>query len=148
MEAKRSQIRRRILISEVVQTSNMDCGPASLKCLLEGFGVGISYGRLREACHTSVDGASIDTMEDVAMQLGLDAEQVILPPEYLFYPEANALPSIIVVRSGRNFTHFVVVWRYDLGVVQVMDPSVGRRWMTLRQFLDWLYIHTLLVPAG
>jgi ABC-type bacteriocin/lantibiotic exporter with double-glycine peptidase domain len=147
MNIELSPKRRRILVSEVVQTSNMDCGPASLKCLLEGFGVPVSYGRLREACHTSVDGASIDTIEDVAVQLGLEAEQVMLSPEHLFYPEARALPSIVVVRSGRQFTHFVVAWRYNLGLVQVMDPSVGRRWMTLRQFRDWLYIHTLPVLA-
>ena len=28
---------RRLIVPEVVQTSAMDCGPASLKCLLEGF---------------------------------------------------------------------------------------------------------------
>ena len=64
---------RRFLAPEVVQTSAMDCGPASLKCLLEGFGVRVSYGRLREACQTDVDGTSIDTIEEVAAQLVLDA---------------------------------------------------------------------------
>lgn len=52
----------------------MDCGSASLRSLLEGCGVPVSYGRLREACQTDVDGTSIDTMEEVAVQLGLDAE--------------------------------------------------------------------------
>ena len=51
------------LVPEVVQTSAMDCGPASLKALLEGFGGRASYGRLREACQTGVDGTSIDTLE-------------------------------------------------------------------------------------
>jgi ATP-binding cassette subfamily B protein len=60
--------RRRFLVPEVVQTSAMDCGPASLKCLLEGYGVRASYGRLREACQTDVDGTSIDTIEDVAVR--------------------------------------------------------------------------------
>ena len=68
-----------MLAPEVVQTSAMDCGPAALKCLLEGFGISVSYGRLREACQTDVDGTSIDTMEEVACQLGLDAEQVMIP---------------------------------------------------------------------
>ena len=47
---------RRWLVPEVVQSSGMDCGPASLKALLEGFGISASYGRLREACQTDVDG--------------------------------------------------------------------------------------------
>ena len=36
--------RLRFLVPEVVQTSGMDCGPACLKGLLEGFGVPVSYG--------------------------------------------------------------------------------------------------------
>jgi hypothetical protein len=55
---------RRWLIPEVIQTSAMDCGPAGLKALLGGFGIEASYGRLREACHTDVDGTSIDTIEE------------------------------------------------------------------------------------
>ena len=54
---------RRFFAPEVIQTSALDCGPAALKCLLEGFGVSVSYGRLREACQTSVDGTSIDALE-------------------------------------------------------------------------------------
>ena len=71
--------RRRFLVPEIVQASSMDCGPATLKCLLEGFGIHASYGRLREACQTDVDGTSIDTMEEVAGQLGLEAEQLMVP---------------------------------------------------------------------
>ena len=59
---------RRRLAPEVVQTSAMDCGPASLKCLLDGHGISVSYGRLREACQTDVDGTSIDTLETAAVQ--------------------------------------------------------------------------------
>ena len=76
----------------------MDCGPAALKCVLEGFGVPVSYGRLREVCQTSVDGTSIDTLETVAGQLGLEAEQIMLPVEHVVLPGADALPAIAVLR--------------------------------------------------
>ena len=85
MTANPSRGRRRI-VPEVVQTSAMDCGPAALKCLLEGFGISVSYGRLREACQTDVDGTSLDTMEQVAVQLGLEAEQVMMPVDHLLLP--------------------------------------------------------------
>ena len=65
--------KRSWLIPEVIQTSAMDCGPAALKSILEGFGRPVSYGRLREACHTEVDGTSIDTIEEIAQQLSLNA---------------------------------------------------------------------------
>ena len=85
--------RQRFFAPEVIQTSEMDCGPATLKCLLEGFGILASYGRLREACQTSVDGTSIDTLEDVAQQLGLEANQIMLPVDYALLPQAQALPA-------------------------------------------------------
>lgn len=142
-----SRSRRRWLVPEVVQTSAMDCGPATLKCLLEGHGIPVSYGRLREACQTEVDGTSIDVLEAVAGQLGLEAEQVMVPVDHLLRIEAEALPALMVVRMPDGFTHFVVAWRRHGSLVQVMDPAVGRRWMTGGRLLEDAYVHTLAVPA-
>src|SRR5262252_4834371 len=100
--------RQRWVIPEVVQTSMMDCGPASLKCLLEGFGIPVSYGRLREACQTDIDGTSIDRIEQVARQLGLDAEQVMLPADNLLSRRAGALPALVVALTPNRSTHFAV----------------------------------------
>ena len=139
---------RRLIVPEVVQTSAMDCGPASLKCLLEGFGIPVSYGRLREACQTDVDGSSIDTMEEVASQLGLEAEQVMMPIDHLLVPESRALPAIVVVQLPTGNTHFLVVWRRHGRFVQVMDPAIGRRWPTCQRLLDEIYLHSHPVPAA
>ena len=79
---------RRLFVPEVVQTSAMDCGPASLKALFGGFGIYLSYGRLREACQTDVDGTSIDALEDVAPKLGLAVSQAIIPADFLLLEEA------------------------------------------------------------
>lgn len=148
MTAPRDGRRRRLLIPEVVQTSGMDCGPASLKALLEGFGVHVSYGRLREACQTHVDGTSIDTLEEVLNSLGFEAEQVMIPADHLLRPESGALPALVIVRLPNGFAHFVVVWRQHGPLVQVMDPAVGRRWTPRRRLLGELYVHTLRVPAA
>jgi ATP-binding cassette subfamily B protein len=139
---------RRLVVPEVVQTSAMDCGPASLKCLLEGFGISVSYGRLREACQTDVDGTSIDTLEDIAVQLGLEAEQIMVPPDYVLLEETGALPAVVVVCLPHGMTHFVVAWRRHRSLVQLMDPGVGRRWPTCDQFLSTLYVHTQLADVG
>jgi ABC-type bacteriocin/lantibiotic exporter with double-glycine peptidase domain len=137
----------RFIVPEVVQTSNMDCGPAALKCLLEGFGISVNYGRLREACQTDVDGTSIDTMEEVANQLGIEAEQIMLPADHVLLEEARALPAIAVVVLPNGITHFVVVWRRHGRFVQLMDPATGRRWTQNARFLNDLYIHKMAVPA-
>ena len=139
--------RRRLLAHEVVQTSSMDCGPATLKCLLEGHHIPASYGRLREACQTDVDGTSIDTLEQVAQQLGLAAEQSLLPLDHVLLPGAQALPAVVVVRQADSATHFVVVWRQAGAWLQVMDPALGRRWVRGQALLDELYRHTMPVPA-
>ena len=142
------KIKRHYLVPEAVQASAMDCGPAALKSLLEGFGIHASYGRLREACQTDVDGTSIDTMEEVARQLGLDAEQIMLPLDHLLLPEAAALPAIVVVVLPSGITHFVVVWRRHGGLLQLMDPATGRRWVTCQRFLDDVYVGKTAVPAA
>jgi ABC-type bacteriocin/lantibiotic exporter with double-glycine peptidase domain len=135
--------RRRWLAPEVVQTSSMDCGPAALKCVLDGFGIQANYGRLREACQTDVDGTSIDTLEDLAVQLGLEAEQILLPLDHLLCPEVNALPAVLIVARPDGATHFVVVWRRVGPYFQVMDPGVGRRWVRARDLADEALIHTV-----
>jgi len=139
--------KRRYFAPEVVQTSTMDCGPAALKCLLEGFHIPVSYGRLREACQTSVDGTSIDTIEVVARQLGLDAEQMLIPADHVVLPAAQALPALVVVRHADTATHFVVVWRQSGPWLQIMDPSVGRRWVHIRRFQDEIHRHEMSVNA-
>jgi ATP-binding cassette subfamily B protein len=125
----------------------MDCGPASLKSLLDGFGRPVSYGRLREACQTDVDGTSIDTLEVIARQLGLDAEQVMRPVDHLLVPGARALPAIVVVRQPNGSTHFVVVWRTFGAFVQLMDPATGRRWPSRARLLSDVYVHVTRVTA-
>ncbi len=139
---------RRFLAPEVIQTSEMDCGPAALKCLLEGFGIAASYGRLREACQTDVDGTSIDTLEDVAWQLGLDVGQTVAPIDHLLLPTTDLLPALVVTVQPNGLTHFVVLWNYVGPFVQIMDPSVGRRWVTRERFANEVYRHSIPFPAA
>jgi len=148
MKAEPRKTRLRWLVPEVVQTSNMDCGPAALKSLLGGFGIQAHYGRLREACQTDVDGSSIDALEVVANELGLEAEQIMLPADHVLLDEARALPAIAVVLQPNGLMHFVVIWRRHGSFVQVMDPAIGRRWMHRSSFLSILYVHTMEVPAA
>jgi ABC-type bacteriocin/lantibiotic exporter with double-glycine peptidase domain len=139
--------RRRFFVAEVIQTSAIDCGPASLKALLDGFHIPTSYGRLREACQTDVDGTSIDTIEVVAEQLGLDAQQILVPLDHVLLGEASTLPAIAVVRGANGSAHFVVAWRRHGPFVQVMDPARGRLWLTRQSFLDQMVVHSMNVPA-
>lgn len=140
--------RRRYFATEVVQTSSMDCGPAALKSLFSGFSIEISYGRLREACQTDLDGTSIDTLEEVARAGGLDAEQVLVPVDHVMLATASCLPCLAAVRGASGFTHFIVIWRRHGPFVQIMDPARGRLWISTRRLLDQLVVHPMTVPAS
>lgn len=136
---------QRLLIPQVIQSSMMDCGPAALKAMLEGFGIHVSYGRLREACQTDVDGTSIDNLEELAIELGLDAVQILLPADHLFLPET--LPALVVMRQPNGLTHFVVIWRLHGSWVQIMDPTTGRHWVPIKTLFKRIYIHKQAVAV-
>lgn len=144
LETLRSFIKkddRPLLVPEVVQSSAMDCGPAALKSLLQGYRINVSYGRLREVCQTDVDGTSIGVLEDIAVQLGLNASQLLLPTDHLLLAEVGSLPALVVTRQPSGMTHFIIIWRIHGDWVQVMDPSVGRRWLSKSALHKQLYIH-------
>ena len=140
--------RARVWCPEVIQTSVMDCGPAALKCLLEGHGIRASYGRLREACQTDIDGTSIDVIEQTAIRLGLLAEQMMLPLDYLWTRAAHAFPALLVLARSDGFAHFVVAWRRVGAWVLIMDPATGRRWVRQRDLERSLLRHRQRVAVA
>lgn len=140
-------LRRRLLAPEVLQASAMDCGPAALTSLLAGFDIPADYAALRHACQTDVDGTSIDRVEELASQLGLVAEQVMVPADHVLRPEAPLLPALVVVLLPGGFTHFVIAWRTIGPFVQVMDPGSGRQLVRRDALVDKLYTHEHAVPA-
>lgn len=138
----------RFFVPEVIQTSAMDCGPAVLKAALEGFGVSVHLGELRAACQTEVDGTSIDTLEDLARQLGLSPVQTLLPEAHLDLPACLSLPAIVVTEQADGARHFMLVWRRLGAWFQIMDPSSGRRWVRLPELRAKLYHHKMLVSEA
>ena len=138
---------RKRLIPEVVQSSAMDCGPAALKAFLEGHGIPVSYGRLREACQTDVDGTAIETLEELATYFGLPAEQVLVPRDHVLLAGSRNLPAVAVFRLPNGNSHFVVIWNVFHGLVQVMDPASGRRWLTRVELMAELFEHRMEVAA-
>ncbi len=139
--------KRRLFTPEVIQSSATDCGVASLKSFLSGFHIQVDYEALREFCSTDVDGTSIDVIEDLAVRFGLDAQQVLVPMDNLFHPDARALPAIIVTTLPDGANHFIVLWRSVGKWVQVMDPGLGRRWLPRERVAEQVYKHAMVLPA-
>ena len=131
------------LAPEVMQVSQMDCGPSCLKSVLEGCGIPVHFGRLREACQTDVDGTSVNTLEELACELGLDAQQVLVPLNQFELPEAAVAPSILITSLPNGLTHFIVLWRSWGPWVQIMDPSSGRHWISWKKLKERTYLHRM-----
>jgi ABC-type bacteriocin/lantibiotic exporter with double-glycine peptidase domain len=131
----------RLLVPEVLQGSAMDCGPAVLKALLEGLGIEASYQRIRDACRTGADGTSIDALEDLAVGLGLEAYQEMVPVDDALGALARQTPCVAIVRSTSDAPHFVVVWRIRFGFAQIMDPARGRLLIPAKDLQRDLHVH-------
>lgn len=129
--------RRSWLIPEVLQSSLMDCGPAALSAVCEGYGISVSYDELRERCATDVDGTSIDALAALAAEYGLRSQQILLSVESLLLAESKALPAIVITSEGAGL-HFIVVWRRVGSWLQILDPGSGRRWLHREQLLSKL----------
>jgi ABC-type bacteriocin/lantibiotic exporter with double-glycine peptidase domain len=142
-----SGARRRWLVPETTRISEADCGPAVLRSALAGFGVEVDYGQLREACQRDVDGASVDTLEQLLGELGLTAEQAMLARGELWRSEAGRLPAIAVQRRDTDGGRFIVLWRRLGAWVQVMDPATGRHWLRRRDLERRLEVHSHELPA-
>jgi ATP-binding cassette subfamily B protein len=71
----------------------------------------------------------------------------MLPADHVLLSEARTLPAIAVVVLPNGVTHFVIVWRRFGKFVELMDPAVGRRWVSTARFLSDLYLHKQPVAA-
>ena len=85
-----------------------------------------SYGRLREACQTEVDGTSIDTIEEVAVQLGLEAEQIMIVIDG--YMDEIIEGKLYSVKKGdvltlpSNMEHGGRIGEVDCSVIDIFSP--------------------------
>ena len=83
----------------------MDCGPASLQAALRGLGIEIPYDVLREHCGTTVDGTELAALDEVALSLGLEAEQELIIAEHLPYQQTKSNAELIETLKSLIFGH-------------------------------------------
>lgn len=137
---------RAFLAPEILQISAMDCGVAAISCMLSGFGVDANYEKLREACQTQIDGTSIDALEDICNDLGVDVVQHIVPSDLVVEAMHARMPLLAITAPAAGLVHFVTVWRQVGGRLQVMNPSAGRIWVKASLFETSLHVHTQPMP--
>jgi hypothetical protein len=132
----------------VLQKANVDCGVATLQAMLNGYEIPTDYEKLRIQLKTDETGTNIDDMEEAALEYGLAVEQTVVPPEMIFLPEAQMLPSIVVVVNEQGNNRMLLLWDREGEKIKALNPEeVGRVSLTPEELTRQLLIHEQDVPA-
>lgn len=119
--------------NHIQQLDEMDCGPACLKMIADWYGRTISLQKLREKCHISKQGVSLEGIADAAENIGFRAIAVKVSveskrdkPGLIEFP----LPCI----AHWNQEHFVVIYKISKNFVWIADPAHGKIKLTRNAF--------------
>jgi ABC-type bacteriocin/lantibiotic exporter with double-glycine peptidase domain len=104
-----------------------DCGAACLAMVLAYHGKQVPLDELRQMTSTDRDGVDALAVTRAAQQYGLSARGVVADLDDL-----EQLPPATILHW--DFTHFVIFERLRRNGVQVMDPSLGRRRLSMEAF--------------
>ncbi|HYX97081.1 MAG TPA: peptidase domain-containing ABC transporter [Geodermatophilus sp.] len=111
----------------VQQMAVTDCGAASLAMVLAYHGKEVPLDELRQMTSTDRDGVDALAVSRAAQRYGLTARGVVADLDDLEH-----LPPATILHW--DFTHFVVLERLRRSGVQVVDPSLGRRRLSMEAF--------------
>ena len=111
----------------VQQMAVTDCGAASLAMVLAYHGKQVPLDELRQMTSTDRDGVDALAVTRAAQRYGLTARGVVADLDDL-----EQLPPATILHW--DFTHFVVFERLRRNGVQVVDPSLGRRRLSMEVF--------------
>jgi ATP-binding cassette, subfamily B, bacterial len=111
----------------ILQQSNADCAAACLAMILTYHGRETGVAECRECISVGRDGVKASLIAKVARELGLRTKAYSGEPEHF---QHVALPAIVFW----EFKHYIVVERWSPTRVDVVDPAIGRRRLTTKEF--------------
>jgi ATP-binding cassette, subfamily B, bacterial len=112
----------------VQQLHGTECGAACLAMVLGFHGKEVSLESVRDLCPAGRDGVNAQSIIDGASRLGLSGRGVKLDLDQL-----SLLPAGATILHW-EFQHFVVLARVAPRFVEIVDPAVGRRRLSLEEF--------------
>ena len=126
--------KRRFFLPLVEVETNFTYGLAMLKTILLGYHQTITDDELIQATNDIEDPDSPSSLVQIAGRCGLELEQSLLPADHLYLP--NALPALVMMRPiTEEPPHWAVVWQRLGSFYQVVDPKLGRLWLSTQQLL-------------
>lgn len=114
-------------VPELLQLNAVECGAACLAMILSYYGRKTGISEIRKNTVIGRDGLSALSIVQAARRYGLKVRTISLEAtDFRFV----SLPAIVYW----EFNHFLVVERYSLSFIDVVDPAVGRRRLTFQEF--------------
>jgi ABC-type bacteriocin/lantibiotic exporter with double-glycine peptidase domain len=109
------------------QMSAVECGAACLAMLLSYYGRKTSVSEVRDRCNVGRDGLSALDIVKAARMYGMRVRAVALQENDF---RLVTLPAIV----HWEFNHFLIVERWSPTHVDLVDPALGRRRVTIAEF--------------
>jgi ABC-type bacteriocin/lantibiotic exporter with double-glycine peptidase domain len=132
---------RRKRIPHLQQFDASDCGAACLTMVLAYHGKDVRLDEVREVLGVGRDGATARAILEAARWYGLRSRGISLEVEDLDYLPAGSI-------LHWEFRHFVIFERLGPGWIDLVDPAVGRRRVSLEQFRQSFTGVALLLEPG
>lgn len=132
---------RRRRVPVVLQMNQSECGAACLAMILGYHGRSTPLEECRDTCGPGRDGLTAKALAVAARTYGLRVKAYTIS---LLEFKRVQLPAIV----HWNFDHFVVVERWTAHHVHIVDPSGGRRRLTIEAFDEGFTGVTLSFEPG
>jgi ATP-binding cassette, subfamily B, bacterial CvaB/MchF/RaxB len=114
----------------VSQVANAECAVACLSMIADFYGLDATFSELRRLIDPRTTGVQVGTIRKAAGEIGLACRVDKIPIKQI----ENHLPLILHLHT----LHFVVATECKDGRIEILDPAVGRKWLSFDQ-LECIY---------
>jgi ATP-binding cassette subfamily B protein len=114
-------------VPELLQMNPLECGAACLAMVLSYYGRKTSISEIHKSAGLGRDGLSALSIVKIARRYGLKVRTISLVGNNF---RLIHLPAIVYWQ----FNHFIVVERWSSSFVDVVDPAIGRKRLTVQEF--------------
>lgn len=121
---------RRHRVPVILQMNATECGAACLAMILSHYGRKMRVAECREALAVGRDGVTAQQISKAARRFGLRVKAYSIQAWHDF--QYVQLPAI----AHWNFEHFVVIEKWSSTLVEVVDPAIGRRCLSIAEFSE------------
>lgn len=126
-----------------MQQASSDCGVACLASVIRYFGGERSLEHLRLLSGTAIPGTTVLGLVEASRQIGLEGDAFRVKD--LQHLDELEFPAILHVVIDQKFSHFVVCYGKKGNQYLLMDPAIGKKWVSEVGLLEIWQSRTLVL---